>query len=265
MASLRPIIPRATLTLHSAQLQRRLLPSIKATTLHRNASSSTLPPKPRLLEKPERFNPPSHGARLPRSRRTPSYPGAPLTSEQRTRRYPHMFPAEGTWTFWFLTNRILHVGITLSILISLVFAIQIGDFVHNTPYYELLPPKGEFWRNPLSFLGRYVQVYQMHIDWMSTQTAERRRQKVEDVRKRSEYRKAHGMDKDDGVFGGWTAKSDAEVMGPGMREGGDMGVMPAVGERQGVTGTGEGAGRVDGYVDFDGNRQAARKKWFGIW
>jgi len=59
----------------------------------------------------------------------------------------------------------------------------------------------------------------MHTDYISAQTAERRKQKVDDVQKRSEYRKAHGLDKE-GIFGGWTARTDDEVMGPGYREGG---------------------------------------------
>ncbi len=44
---------------------------------------------------------------------------------------------------------------------------------------------------------------------------EKRKKKVEDVAKRAEYRKAHGLDKDEG-FGGWTAKSDEALLGPGI-------------------------------------------------
>ena len=177
-----------------------------------------------------------------------------------------MFPNQGTWTFYLLTNRLLHAGITLGVLVSLVFAIYFQDFVHTTPYADLLPRGGEFWRHPVEFLGRYWQVYQMHVDWVSVQTAEMRRQRVEDVRKRSEYRKAHEM-VEEGVFGGWTAKSDAEVMGPGMREGGDVSVVPVVsmGDSRGISSS-ENGDKRDTYVDFDGNRQQVeRKRWFGIW
>lgn len=38
---------------------------------------------------------------------------------------------------------------------------------------------------------------------------------MEDVEKRSEYRKAHGLDKDEG-FGGWTAKTNDELLGPAV-------------------------------------------------
>lgn len=270
MATLRPIVPRASLHHHTLQLRRRLLPhpktSAPALTVRSASTSTTPPPKPRILAKPERFNPPSHGSRLPRSKRSNIYPGAPLTPEQRTRRYPHMFPSEGTWTFWFLTNRLLHAGITLTILVSLVIAVQVVDFVHNTPFGELLPPRSMALGHPLSFLGRYWEVYRMHVDWVSQQTAERRRQKVEDVRKRSEYRKAHGME-EEGILGGWTARRDEEVMGPGMREGGEVAAMGARGSDLSVQGGGDVStvGEESTYVDFDGNRQPLRKKWFGIW
>ena len=109
MASLRPLIPRASLYLHSKQLQHRLcLPSIRH-------ASTTPPPKPRVLEKPERFNPPSHPSRLRTKPR--QYPGPPLSEHERKaqtkRKYPHMMPPEGTFMHWFLTSRALHTWITL--------------------------------------------------------------------------------------------------------------------------------------------------------
>jgi hypothetical protein len=175
-----------------------------------------------------------------------------------------MMPTEGTFMHWFLTSRMLHVAITMTILLSLVLSTPVLDFYYTTPYLDLLPEGKEFWSGPLTFLRRNWEVYQMHVDYTSAQTAEKRRQKVEDVRKRSEYRKAHGLEGQEGIFGGWTAKSDEEVLGPGMREG------PGVGEMQLKTAVAPPSSeeqRVeDGtYVDFEGNRQTARKKWFGIW
>lgn len=97
----------------------------------------------------------------------------------------------------------------------------------------------------------------MHTAHISAETAERRKQKVEDVRKRSEYRKAHGLE-NEGLFGGWTAKTEEESMGPALREGG--GPPPSMAVVQ-------DASPVAGasvYADFDGNTKPARK-WFGIW
>jgi len=113
MAALRPlrsVVPRASLVLHSKQL----LPARLSMPRLRHASTTTPPPKPRLLEKPDRFNPPSHGARM---RTKPKYYGAPLShherTAQRTRRYPHMMPPEGSFMFYFLTDRTIHLFITL--------------------------------------------------------------------------------------------------------------------------------------------------------
>ena len=107
MSSLRLLAPRASLTLHPKQLQQRLLVSGI-----RYASTSP-PPKPRVLEKPERFNPPSHPSRI---RSKPKY-YSPLSEHERqaqkTRRYPHMMPPEGSMMHWFLTDRTIHLYITL--------------------------------------------------------------------------------------------------------------------------------------------------------
>ena len=79
----------------------------------RNASASTS--KPRVLEKPTRFNPPSHGKRL--KKQVPRQYGPQLTGEQKTeqetKRYPRMMPPEGTFMHWFLTSHGIHTFIAL--------------------------------------------------------------------------------------------------------------------------------------------------------
>lgn len=114
MSAIRLLAPRASLGLHSKQLQQRLLlPTLRY-------ASTTPPPKPRVLEKPERFNPPSHPSRI---RRKPKYYGPSLSEherqEQKTKQYPHMMPPEGSFMRWFLTDRRVHVYITI---VSLAFA-----------------------------------------------------------------------------------------------------------------------------------------------
>ncbi|CAK4031563.1 hypothetical protein CBER1_00670 [Lecanosticta acicola] len=263
MASVRALVPRAGFTLHSKQLQHRfLLPSLRY-------ASSAPPPKPRVLEKPDKFRPPSHPSRL-RSKSRYSY-GPDLTPQQQTRRYPHMMPPEGTLMHWFLTNRSIHVWISLSILVSLVVGIWLSDFLRNTPYLDLLPPNSMFFAHPFRFLGRWMEVYSMHVAYISAQTAERRKQKVEDVKKRSEYRKAHGLDQDEGIFGGWTAKPDTDATGPALREG-DMALSRPSSENavEAVTGSaqdidGQSGHSEDTYIDFEGKKQPVKKKWFGIW
>jgi len=70
--------------------------------------------KSRILEKPAKFNPPSHGSRRVRPR---AYPGPRITEAEReamkTKRYPNMMPPEGSFLWRFLTDRRLHMWITL--------------------------------------------------------------------------------------------------------------------------------------------------------
>ncbi|KAI5370484.1 hypothetical protein Slin14017_G013630 [Septoria linicola] len=266
MASLRLLVPRAGFSLHSRQLQRlRLSPAVRYAS-----TEKPTPPKPRVLEKPDKFRPPSHPSRL-RSKTRYTY-GPDLTQSQKTKRYPHMMPPEGTFMHWFLTNRTIHLWISLGILVSLVFGIWINDFLHNTPYRDMLPPRSMFFSHPIAYIGRWVETYNLHVAYVSAQTAEKRKQKVDDVKKRSEYRKAHGMDTaEGGLFGGWSAKGDNESMGPALKEGqlqlGGQSVsettidVPTPEVKNSVA-VGESA---ESYVDFEGNKQQVKKKWFGIW
>lgn len=72
--------------------------------------------KPLVLEKPAKFNPPSHGARLPK-RGAPRHYGGELSATeaqaQKTRDYPGMMAPEGTTEHWFWHSRALHLFITM--------------------------------------------------------------------------------------------------------------------------------------------------------
>ena len=80
-----------------------------------HASTSSSSSKARVLQKPSKFNPPSHPQRI---RRKPVMQYGPDLTEQeletqRTKKYPHMMPPEGSFMHWFLTNKILHMWISL--------------------------------------------------------------------------------------------------------------------------------------------------------
>ncbi|KAF2214651.1 hypothetical protein CERZMDRAFT_95043 [Cercospora zeae-maydis SCOH1-5] len=264
---LRLAVPRAGFAMHARQLQRlRALPPVRYAS-----SEKPMPPKPRVLEKPDKFRPPSHPSRL-RSKTRYTY-GPDLTPAQKTKRYPHMMPPEGTFMHWFLTNRIIHLWISLSVLISLVLGIWITDFLHNTPYRDMLPPRSMFFSHPIAYIGRWIETYDLHVAYVSAQTAEKRKQKVDDVRKRSEYRKAHGLDQaEGGLFGGWSAKGEEETMGPALQEAdaqladqtaSDAAIHSVSGMQDVSAANAEHA--EDTYVDFEGKRQPVTKKWLGIW
>ncbi|KAI4785100.1 hypothetical protein E4T44_14210, partial [Aureobasidium sp. EXF-8845] len=236
---------------------------VRPLTATRLASSNSKPvPKGRLLEKPTRFNPPSHPARLPRRNRQPAF-SVPLSAkekeQQKTKQYPHMMPPQGTFFHWFLTNRTIHVWITMSILISLAFFTWLNNFLTNTPYLDQLPPNNMFFSHPIAFLSRYAEVYNLHSQYISMQTAEYRKNKVDDVRKRAEFRKAHGLNEAEGVFGGWSARDDRSGDEGGVKKGKVEG-LGEVGEEMAVTKEGgvEAAAVVDKegaeemYTDFEG-------------
>ncbi len=89
-------------------------------TLIRAASSTSTsqnPNKPIVLEQPDKFRPPSHPARLTSRRRAPAAYNQGTTAEekesQKTRTYPHMFPQKGSFMHWFLTDRWIHIWITM--------------------------------------------------------------------------------------------------------------------------------------------------------
>ncbi|KAL1306819.1 hypothetical protein AAFC00_005476 [Neodothiora populina] len=270
------IAPRS---IQHLQAQQRLQHNPLISTLIRHASSSSIKPprKPIVLEKPAKFNPPSHGSRLPTSRRRgasaaalPTYGRSENEKQQsEKRRYPHMMPPEGTFLHWFLTNKSIHVWITMSILTSLAFFTFLTNFTTSTPYADQLPPNNFFFSHPFAFITQYFRVYKLHTEYVSMQTAEHRRHKVEDVRKRSEYRKAHGLDEGEGL-GGWSVKSDDEVMGPGMKEGGPDfagafgGAVPAGPVGAEVVGA-EGVDSQDAARAVAGERRPPPRKWLGIW
>lgn len=97
----------------------------------RKSSSSPEEGKPRVLAQPDKFRPPSHPARRVIPTRNGklvdaapyNYPGPPLSEkekeEMKKKRYPNMFPPEGTVMHKFLTSRWIHVWIAM--VCSLLF------------------------------------------------------------------------------------------------------------------------------------------------
>ncbi|KAI8631039.1 hypothetical protein F5Y19DRAFT_43434 [Xylariaceae sp. FL1651] len=176
------------------------------------------PSKPIVLEKPERFNPPSHGARLPRS--TPKHYGGPMTTEevqaQSKKSYPGLPPPNDSWSHWFINSRAIHMVITLGTLTTLAVYTFAMNFKAKSPFADMIPPISEFPRHPFQYIGVCVDVLRMHEEHESALTAEKRRRRVEDVAKRNEYRKAHGLESTTGgLFGGKAemAEQTAEAAG----------------------------------------------------
>lgn len=191
-----------------------------------------------VIEKPARFNPPSHGARLPRKNRPQQlHYGGALSGEdvaaQRKRDYPGLPPPRNSWAHWFFNSKILHLGITMvscatrvptlfyllhakpwqGTLVSLALYTAAENFKANTPFAEMLPATKDYWQHPIISLRTTHEVWQLTMLHESAVTAEKRKKVVDDVVKRSEYRKAHGLEQKGG-FGNWTVREDKGALQP---------------------------------------------------
>lgn len=118
MAGATSSIPRFLLP-QTAQIWRRLrVPNADITgrILVRYASAGKGASKPIVLEKPARFNPPSHGSKLPKKTMPRHYGGDLSYSEvevQKRKEYPGLMAPDGTWSHWFWNSRSFHLVITM--------------------------------------------------------------------------------------------------------------------------------------------------------
>lgn len=126
------------------------------------------------------------------------------------------------------------------------------NFKQNNPFADMLPSWGQVFTQPIVATRTFFEVVKLTTDHNTAETMERRRRKVEDVQKRAAYRKAHGLDTDEG-FGGWTAKSEKEVLGPGI---------PVSDVVEAQEGQGETAIVEQQVVTQE---KKPLKKWLGIW
>jgi hypothetical protein len=114
--SLTASIPRFLLPQRGTIWRAHFTPFTPLTTVrYASKSRANTADKPIVLEKPTKFNPPSHGSRRPKP--APRYPGPNLSTEekelQQKKQYPHMMPPEGSFFHWFLHNKSIHIWITL--------------------------------------------------------------------------------------------------------------------------------------------------------
>lgn len=129
MASLHAI-PRFLLPRGPLLLRTRATPAVLlqlATLRH----ASTAPPRPKTLHEqlkvrpggqtpvipqPDKYRPPSHGRRTPRSETQQKTYGPKISDADRermaTKKYPNMMSPEGTFSHWFLNNKSIHVWIS---------------------------------------------------------------------------------------------------------------------------------------------------------
>ena len=104
---------------------------------------------------------------------------------------------------------------------------------------------------------------------ISAETAERRKREVEDVQKRNNYRKAHGLYNDGGQgLGLWNPPTGDETRGPSLKSDGPVSERPvkSVPDEPGQSSMATLGvnNKEQRYVDWEGKTRPV-KKWLGIW
>ncbi|MCJ1274754.1 hypothetical protein MMC21_002552 [Puttea exsequens] len=133
---------------------------------------------------------------------------------------------------------------------------------HATAFREQLPEAKAFLSHPLTSITQAIEVYQLEVARESAEVGKNRNKKVEDVMKRSTYRRAHGLEDENAQgLGAWTARSHAESS------------RKLDGDEQNSANTGteippleESGVNKDVPINayWDGNKPPV-KKWLGIW
>lgn len=129
------------------------------------------------------------------------------------------------------------------------------NFKHNSPFADMIPSFSDFFYHPITSGRTIVEVIRLGEAHNAAIVQEKRRRRVDDVVKRSQYRKAHGLEDKQG-FGGWTAKTDAEMVGPALH--GDEVVVPA------HAGDGSESPQSAQSPQNPQNPQELKRKWLGI-
>ncbi|KAH6621051.1 hypothetical protein B0J18DRAFT_215752 [Chaetomium sp. MPI-SDFR-AT-0129] len=165
--------------------------------------SSSNNDKPNTLAKPERFNPPSHGSRLPRGT-PPRHYGGDLNYQevkaQASRDYPGLPPPRNSIAHWFLNNRWIHVVITVGTLTGLSIYTFAINFQRSSPFAHMLPAATDYIWHPISSIQMLAEVTRLHEGHKAERIYEKRQRSVDDVGKRAAYRRAHGLPEEMGLF-----------------------------------------------------------------
>ncbi|SZF03993.1 unnamed protein product [Blumeria hordei] len=222
----------------------------------RHASSKSK--KQLVLEKPAKFNPPSHGARL----RKPGikYSGPPLTAEdiarQGSKKYPNMMPPEGTFMHWFIHNRVLHLWLSLGTLTSLAVTVFVTNFKRNSPFADMLPDWYSLFLHPITFWRTLTEVIKLDTVRVSEETAARRKERVEEVSKRAAFKKAHGLSENAGL-GAWVSSTNNDTNSLDGQVKTQNGEVPDMSSQE---------PKLESQSEIkEGQERRPIKKWLGIW
>lgn len=84
----------------------------------------------------------------------------------------------------------------------------VQNFKHTSPFADMVPSLSDFVYHPISSGRTVVEIIRLSEAHNTAIVQEKRKRRVDDVDKRNEYRKAHGLDTNSSFFGTWGAKKD---------------------------------------------------------
>ncbi|KAF7546491.1 hypothetical protein G7046_g9287 [Stylonectria norvegica] len=207
MAS-RTIIPRFLLPLqgplwHGVRIPLSQNICVRFVSNKKSSSGGSKPEKIIVLEKPAKFNPPSHGSRLRSKNAMPRHYGPELTPDevavQGVKNYPGTMAPEGSWAHWFWHSRLLHTFITMGTLLALGVLTFFMNYAYNSPFKELVPPLSDLRNHPFYFFMAWKNVIVMHERDKAAKAVDHRTRHVDDVAKRRYFMKMHGIETKDPI------------------------------------------------------------------
>lgn len=159
------------------------------------------------LAKPTKFTPPSHHSRKPLADPV-NYPGPPIKQDPK-KHYPNTLPPPDTWAHFMLTSRHLHFYVSIGILAVLAGTVSVANFVKTSPFASEIVWE---WEHPVDGARSFGAAWKKSVEEESRRTGERRKRMVDDVEKRGEFRRAHGLEQtgEEGGFGGFGTKPRGE-------------------------------------------------------
>lgn len=86
----------------------------------------------------------------------------------------------------------------------------VQNFKQSSPFADMVPSLSDFLYHPISSGRIVVEIIRLSEAHNTAIVQEKRKRRVDDVEKRNEYRKAHGLDTNTSFFGTWGAKKDEE-------------------------------------------------------
>lgn len=97
--------------------------------------------------------------------------------------------------------------------------VWVSNLRHNSPFSDMLPAGSDLFYHPIDSISTFFEVLRLEEMRTSAIVAAKRARHVDDVEKRSKYRKAHGLSQEQGF---------ASMLGLGKAKEEEVEAVPAV-------------------------------------